>query len=234
MSSAPRCPDAIRIVSFDLDDTLWDCAPAIAHAERTLYRWFREHTPRIAAAHDPASLVEFRAQVRQQHPELHGCVTAMRVQGIRTLLAQYDYPQSMAEQAFEIFYRARSQVVLYPGVLDLLESLSGRFVVVAITNGNADIERMGLAKYFHRIFAADLELLAKPDVDMFKRCLNHFGVKADEMLHVGDNPFTDVGGAMAAGVQSLWFNQYNVDWIDKTFVPHFEVRTIDELQTFFS
>ena len=233
MPSAITCPDAIRVVSFDLDDTLWDCSPALAHAERTLFRWLRVHTPRIVAAHDAASLVDYRVQMRQQHPELQGCVTASRLQGLRALLAQFDYPETLAEEAFEVFYQARSQVIIYPGVLELLQLLSGRMTIVAITNGNADMERIGLAEYFDTIFAADLELLAKPNVDMFERCLKKFDITKDQMLHIGDNPYTDIGGAHAAGVQSLWFNQYDLDWPHDTVAPHFEVRSIAELSRFF-
>ena len=224
----------VRVISFDLDDTFWDCAPAIAHAERSLFRWHQEHTPRIAQAHDEASLLSYRIEVRRQHPELAGCVTAMRLKGLTLLLAEFDYPQSLAAEAFEVFYKARSQVVIYPKVTDLLTALGSRYKIAAITNGNADLERIGIATYFDQIYAADLDMKAKPDADMFLRCATHFDVDICEMLHVGDNPVTDIEGAMNAGAKTLWFNQHGVSWPHESYQPDFEAQSIEHMMEIFS
>lgn len=229
MAITTNTQDTIRVVSFDLDDTFWDCAPAITNAEHALFEWHRIHTPRISDEHNLATLLEFRKGVRQQHPQLTGCVTAMRLQGLRILLVQHGYAESLAEEAFDVFYRERSQVVIYPGVIELLESLSGRFGLAAITNGNADLEHIGIAQYFDKIYGADLDLKAKPDADMFHRCLDHFGVAGHQMLHVGDNPVTDVHGAIEAGTQALWFNQHGATWPLEASKPHFEAESIADI-----
>lgn len=230
MSHANRSINAIRVVSFDLDDTFWDCAPAIANAEQALFDWHVKNTPRITAVHTPESLFQFRASVRALHPDLTGCVTAMRLQGLRLLLSEFDYPEYLADEAFDFFYRVRSEVVMYPGVIDLLQSLKGRYKLAAITNGNADLDHIGIAQHFDKIYAADLQLKAKPHEDMFHRCLEHFGVLGEQLLHIGDNPVTDVAGGLSAGVQTLWFNQHGVDWADKSGKPHFEAQSIAEVQ----
>lgn len=233
MSSISDSHHDIRVVSFDLDDTFWDCAPAIANAEHALYEWHCDNTPRIVAEHTPDTLLEFRKNIRKQHPELAGCVTAMRMQGLHSLLVKYGYPAALAKQAFDVFYRKRSQVVIYPGVIELLESLKGRFGLAAITNGNADLEYIGIAKYFDKIYGADLELKAKPHADMFHRCLDHFGVAGHQLLHIGDNPVTDVHGAIQAGARALWFNQYAELWQDVGSEPHFEARSIADIHRLF-
>ncbi|MFK7860891.1 MAG: HAD family hydrolase [Granulosicoccus sp.] len=226
--------DNIRVVSFDLDDTFWDCAPAIERAEQVLFDWHVKHTPRITAVHDPETLLQFRLKVRALHPELAGCVTAMRLRGLRSLLAEFDYPESLADEAFDVFYRARSEVDIYPGVTELLDSLRGRYSLAAITNGNADLEHIGIEKFFDQVYAADLEMKAKPHSDMFHRCLRHFDVNAHQMLHVGDNPVADIAGGLAAGVQTLWFNQHGLDWPEKSAAPHFEVRSIEQIRALLS
>lgn len=226
--------DAVRVVSFDLDDTFWDCAPAIENAEAALFDWHAVNTPRILAAHDPDSLLQFRTRIRKQYPELAGCVTAIRLQGLRSLLAEFDYPEELAEEGFSVFYRARSEVVIYPQVLELLRGLSGRRKVAAITNGNADLEYIGIAHLFDKILSADLHLKAKPHPDMFERCVEYFGIRADQMLHIGDNPVTDVVGGIEAGVQTIWFNQHGHDWPDHLATPHFEMRSITGILEFFN
>ncbi len=222
------------MVSFDLDDTFWDCAPAIANAEHALFEWHRVHTPRIASDHTPETLLEFRVAIRRQYPELAGCVTATRLNSLRNLLVKHGYAAELAEEAFEVFYHERSRVVLYPGVIELLESLRGRFGLAAITNGNADLEQIGIAGFFDKIYAADLELLAKPHPDMFHRCLQHFDVEGHEMLHVGDNKVTDVQGAIDAGVRALWFNQHGALWESADTAPHFQVESIEQIHQLLS
>lgn len=224
--------DAIRVVSFDLDDTFWDCAPAIANAEQALFEWHLANTPRITDAHDAESLLQFRIGIREQYPELAGCVTAIRLQGLRSLLEQFGYSHTLAEPAFEVFYRARSEVVIYPQVMELLHDLSGRFKVAAITNGNADLEYIGIAHLFDKILSANLQLKAKPHSDMFQRCIDHFDVQADQVLHIGDNPVTDIVGGIDAGVQTLWFNQYEAVWPANLPEPHFQAGSIEQILQF--
>lgn len=229
MPQTPFSTDAIQVVSFDLDDTFWDCAPAIERAEQVLFDWYGRHTPRITAVHNQQSLLQFRLKIRAQHPELSGCVTAMRIQGLRSLLLEFGYPESLADVAFDVFYRARSEVEIYPGVLDLLRSLKQRYALAAITNGNADLEQIGIAQYFDQVYAADLDLKAKPHRDMFHRCLQHFEVDGEQMLHIGDNPVADVQGGLEAGVQTMWFNQHGVEWSSQNGAPHVEVQSIAQM-----
>ena len=40
---------SIRLITFDLDDTLWDNRPVILGAEAAMRDWLALHTPRLAA-----------------------------------------------------------------------------------------------------------------------------------------------------------------------------------------
>ncbi len=223
----------IKAISFDLDDTFWDCAPAIIAAEEALYRWFAAETPRIAKAHSPESLVEQRVAVGKELPHLWTDVTALRVESIRRLLLSHRYDPDIADTAFAVFYRARSNVRLYDGVVDMLDALQNKFRLAAITNGNADLEQIGIKHYFEDIQAASLDNPPKPDAYMFNRCLNLFKLPPSALLHVGDNPETDVGGGHNAGVQTLWFNQHGDPWPDVIDEPHHVVGSIADMRSLF-
>lgn len=216
-------------MSFDLDDTLWDCEPAIVAAENALYEWHQKTTPEITEHHDPASLREFRATYYRAHPELHACVTTLRLQGLRELLAEFGVSESLAEEGFAVFYKARSNVRLYDGALQLLSDLGQRYKIAAITNGNADLHMIGIAGYFDLVYAANLATPPKPEPDMFLQCLDKWGIEAETLLHIGDNPITDVTGGHNAGVQTMWFNQYNVTWPAHLEPPHFEVQSVQDI-----
>jgi putative hydrolase of the HAD superfamily len=221
----------VKVVSFDLDDTFWDCAPAIIRAEQVLYEWLQVVTPRITAIHDQQSLIDYRTRFRNAHPQYEGCVTTMRVRGLQALLSEFGYDESLCEEGFAQFLKARSQVQLYPGVVDLLTAVSERYQIAAITNGNADLTAVGIDRFFNRIYAADMELKAKPAVDMFDQCCDHFDIAPENMLHIGDNRLSDIKGALNAGAQSLWFNQHRLHWPQDEDPPHFQACSIAEIRS---
>lgn len=223
--------NAIQAISFDLDDTLWHCAPAITQAEEALFEWHQIATPKVTRVHTMESLLAYRSHVQAARPELRDCVTAMRIAGLKALLSDFGYPEELADEGFTVFYNARSEVDLYDGVLEMLSALKQHYRLAAITNGNADLHRIGIAGYFDQIYAANLTLAPKPQPAMFQRCIRDLDISASALLHIGDNPATDIGGGHNAGVQTLWFNPYNDVWPDHLAAPHFEVQTLSGIAT---
>lgn len=219
----------IRAISFDLDDTLWDCASAITGAERTCYEWLVEHAPRVTESFDAAALLRRRAQVLEQQPELVGDVTRLRKTMLEKTLAEFDYGSEVADAAFNAFYVARSQVQLYEGCVQLLEGLNKQYSVAAITNGNADLSLIGIDHFFQSVHTADLDNPAKPHRHMFDQCLAQLDLPPSALLHIGDNPETDVAGAQALGVQTLWFNSQKIVWPEALPRAGFEVESLSEM-----
>lgn len=224
----------VQAISFDLDDTLWDCAPVIAYAENALFEWHTLTTPAITQVHSPSTLQEYRKDFRKKNPQLEGCVTAMRLAGLESLLHAFGYPKSLAQEGFTIFYNARSQVDLYPGVEEMLQVLSSAFRLAAITNGNADLQSIGISRYFERVYAANLQLPEKPAPDMFNLCLAEMDISPGDLIHIGDNPVTDIFGANAAGVQTLWFNQYNDEWPGHLDAPDYVANSLSDVVALFN
>jgi len=220
----------IRAVSFDLDDTLWDCAPAILHAEETLYTWLEQHHPHVVSDHTRDTMRELRATMYSTHPHLTTDVTMMRKAMLMQLFDRDENSEQLAEQAFAVFYKARSNVVLYEGTHEILTALQQQYKVAAITNGNANLHLIGLADYFDDIQSANLKNPPKPESDMFRACCEKLGIAADELLHVGDNPQTDVVGGHNAGARTVWFNRADVLWPDTLPRADFEVKSLSELQ----
>jgi len=221
--------DGIRAVSFDLDDTFWDCAPAIEHAEAVLETWLEEHAPGVLVQHRAGAGMQHRARLLERTPALLGDVSELRKRSLAELFREAGHAHALSERAYEAFYRARSEVVLYDGVVELLEALPPRYRVAAITNGNADLERIGIAHHFELVCVATLDSPAKPDPYMFSRTLAQFGLEPRQMLHVGDNPGTDVGGAREAGCHACWFDPDGKPWPGPEPEPDMRVASIAEL-----
>jgi beta-phosphoglucomutase-like phosphatase (HAD superfamily) len=120
----------IRAIIFDLDNTLWDVWPVIVRAEHAMHDFLARHYPRVTARHDLRSMRNVRARMAIEHPAMQHDFTWLRLEALRCHAREVEYPESMAEQAFEAFYGARNDVTLYDDVRPALERLASRVPVV--------------------------------------------------------------------------------------------------------
>jgi putative hydrolase of the HAD superfamily len=206
----------IRVITFDLDNTLWDVEPALLRAEEAQRQWLLEHRPGAVDDVDHDGLWELKKRLWRAHPELAHNVSAMRKLLLRNLqlAAGYgdDEAAAGAEEAFGAFLLERQRVELYSDALEVLQSLAGRYRLGALTNGNADVYKTDAGEYFDFAFLAEEVGASKPAPDMFHAALAKTGVRPEEVLHVGDNPEHDVRGALAVGMRTAWINAGNADW----------------------
>ncbi len=207
---------AVSVITFDLDNTLWDVEPALLRAEEAQQNWLKAHRPGAVEYLDHDALFEFKKSVWKRHPELLHHVSQMRIQTLYELLIAADYceteARSGAEQAFEVFLRERRKVVLYEEALGVLEVLAKNYTLGALTNGNADIYKTDAGEYFDFAFLAEDIGASKPHPDMFHAALRQTGAAAHEIVHVGDDPEHDVRGAREMGMRTVWVNIRGKAW----------------------
>jgi 2-haloalkanoic acid dehalogenase type II len=219
----------ITALIFDLDDTLWDVGSVILRAEQAMLQLLSERYPRVLEMHTLESMRELRVRVAREYPAMRHDFTWLRTQALLAHAREAGYPDSMAIEAFEAFYRVRNEVVPYEDVLPALEWLSGRYRLFAISNGNADLRAIGLSPFFERSLAAREAGMLKPDPRIFAMLLDASGVRAAEALHVGDDPKADVEGARRAGIRPVWVNRRGLQWPDELSPPEHAVRSLAEL-----
>ncbi|WP_313074828.1 HAD-IA family hydrolase [Melaminivora sp.] len=198
----------IRAITLDLDDTLWPIWPTIARAEAQLQAWLAVHAP---AAHGLAQqrdvVRRIRAEVQAEHAGLAHDLSALRREAIRRTLVLAGEDPALAGEAFEVFLAARQQVELFDDALPALERLGRRYPLVALTNGNADVRRVGLGRFFRAAVSACEAGVAKPDARIFQLGAGAAGVPAAQVLHVGDDALLDAQGALDAGMQAVWLRR---------------------------
>jgi putative hydrolase of the HAD superfamily len=206
-------PDTIRAITLDLDDTLWPIAPTMARAEAALHQYLREHAPATAVlCYQQGGLARIRQQLQQEwHDRLHD-LSALRRETIRRALLEVGDNPDLAAPAFDLFFEARQQVDLYEDTLEALSFLAARYPVVALSNGNADVNRVGLGEHFHAAVSAQEFGVSKPDPRIFHEAASLAGVRVSEVLHIGDDAHLDVQGARAAGMQCAWLNRDEQTW----------------------
>src|SRR5690606_32190371 len=108
------------------------------------------------------------------------------------------------------------------------EILANHFALGVVTNGNADVARLGLADYFKFALCAEDIGIAKPDARLFHEALQRGGATAHTAVHVGDHPGDDIAGAQQAGLRAVWFNPTGKTW-DGERAPDAEIRSLTEL-----
>ncbi len=222
----------IKVITFDLDDTLWSINPVMVKANQALYRWLSEHAPAFTEQYQLQDFADLRQQVVDQHPEWSHSVTAIRLGVLRQGLSASGYQGSeleqLVKQAFSCFIRARNQVEFYRHALHMIRQLHSRYQLGALSNGNADIDMVGLSDYFDFCFNADGVGTAKPDPLMFHQMLEFTGAQPQQVIHVGDHPIHDVQGAQQAGIHSLWVNLDNRAWSGGE-APSLQVTCLSEI-----
>ena len=72
----------IRIITLDLDDTLWEIHPVIRRAEQRLYEWLGENFPRITEMYTPTDLREVRSQIVIEFADRAADLTIPRPTGL--------------------------------------------------------------------------------------------------------------------------------------------------------
>ena len=204
----------IRAITLDLDNTLWAIDPVIRRAEATLWEWLSDNYPRIPAEFSPETLVEIRESVIEEHWDRNHDFRFLRKKVLEKIAVDAGYTAELVEPAFEVFDRARNEVDLYPDVMPALELLAGDFVLVAVTNGNANLETIGIRHLFHDVVSAAEAGSAKPARPIFDQAIARSGYAPGEILHVGDHPETDVNGAREAGLRTAWINRNGEMWPD--------------------
>ena len=200
----------IRLVTFDLDNTLWDVDTVIHRAEKETRNWIQPRVPEYGSYMTSENVASLRAQVMEENPDIRHDVSALRIQMMRRAFEQCGLPRTEADakarEAFAVFIRWRNTITFYDGALATLNTLSHRYQLAALSNGNADVRMVGLDSYFSfAISAADVGS-SKPSPEMFLEAMHRAEVLPDHAVHVGDHPIDDIEGANRVGMHSIWVN----------------------------
>lgn len=222
---------AISLLTLDLDNTLWDVESIIVKADADMYTWLDQHYPAWRAL-GTSGFNAIRQQVLAERSDIAHDLTALRLTMLEQLLLATGYDNERARHgaadAFEVFYAGRNRVVLFDGVADTLTHLAKRFPLYALSNGNADLHRTGIAPWFKAHISAAKVGHAKPHPRMFEQALAQAGVSAAHAVHIGDHPAQDIAAAQAVGLRSIWVNLTNAEW-PLSRRPDAEIRHFSEL-----
>ena len=228
----------IRVITFDLDNTLWNVHPVISGAERRMAGWLEEYVPEVMTLYrDGGAVADMRAALIEERPAIAHDVSRLREElvyrCIRRVGRNAESARDLARCAFLIFLDARHEVEFFAGALEILERLSQNYVLGSLTNGNADPKRLKLDRFFSFSFCAAQVGAGKPSPAMFEAALSHNGVQASEAVHIGDHPVDDIQAAANVGMHTIWTNgpvQRSARQAGSPVEPTVEIEQLDELE----
>ena len=205
----------IKMITFDLDDTLWDNKPTITNAEIKTREWIEDRVGAIEWG-DLNDFLQIREALISKDKSIAWDISKLRIEifkeKIKDLAPAGDITK-LAEDAFDYFLKKRHEVELFPGVEGALKALSENYMLGVLTNGNADIHKLSIGKYFEFSISSLEAQDSKPNKSHFELAKSYLpNLKYSEMLHIGDHQINDVFGAHALGIKVLWFNNTEAPW----------------------
>jgi len=182
----------IRTVLFDLDGTLADTAPDLAHALNT-----------VRLSHDlPALSFDVIRPVVS-----HGGKALIEL-GFAHADIEHDF-EALREQLLQHYHsNLATHTVLFPGMAELLETLETRghnWGVVTNKPGwltDPLLEALGLDQRASCVVSGDTLPQRKPDPAPLRHACKQCGSQASECLYVGDAE-RDIEAGRRAGMQTL-------------------------------
>jgi FMN phosphatase YigB (HAD superfamily) len=175
----------IRVVTFDLDNTIWKTSSCIDAANRALFDHLA--TSKVSQPKRVEKIMgEIFAQDKKKYsplsegdnPKSPVLLTELRIDAIKHILQlngfQADHAETFARDAFGIWAKARHDAIpqnLASNVLDCLQKIAsmktsaGHPVLIgAITDGNSDPRNVNCLKdFFHFCVNAESVGVSKPD-----------------------------------------------------------------------
>lgn len=221
-----------KAISFDLDDTLYNNHPIIEKAEQNFIVYLKTTYPALSEL-DARKWGLYKDLLVKENPTLLHDVSQWRKEVTIRVMSIYGIPMvdaiKYATTALEHFLMLRSDFTVPTKSIELLEQLAKHYPLIAITNGNVDVNRIGLQDRFQFVLKAGKKLKSKPHKDLFEQAAQQLEIRVNDILHVGDHLITDVYGAQNNHAQAVWFNPNSTTLDGAKLLPSLEISTLDSL-----
>lgn len=199
---------SIKLVSFDLDDTLYDNKPVIAAAESACHDFLQQQFLQQSVSFDYAVFQQIRRRLLTSDDPKMENMSFFRQQALLEFCHTLDHKERIADEAFDVFIKARCDVSIPPAIVQMLRCLAKNFQLVSITNGNCDVAQLVIADYFSKNYSPVNGYRAKPHPQMVSTAIKDFDLEPQQVLHVGDSKSKDGLAAKRANTNFLLFSPF--------------------------
>ena len=139
-------------------------------------------------------------------------------------------PLKAGELLLEYLKDGKNSIPQAEETIKKLKTENGYNIYIA-TNGLSIVQRgrlQSLAPYFEKAYISEEVGAIKPLPAFFERIFEETGLRADEILMVGDSLSSDIAGANGVGMDGCWYNPRGEK--NRTGVqPKYEIQTLQAL-----
>ncbi len=224
-----------KLISFDLDNTLYDNRPVIKTAELKNKEYLQQE---FKAQHKEFDfdrfldirnrLMESKSQQQNEFAIALEDLTYLRKQVLQEFCECLQNADAIVEKALNLFLVYRSRVEVPDEITKMLATLSTHYTLVSITNGNCDADKTPMAGFFKRNYAPHLGFRAKPHRHMLEEALSDFKLAPHQLLHIGDQIDTDAKAAENADCAFYYFSPFeaglSVDQCCQQLLAHLNLK----------
>ena len=129
------------MITFDLDDTLWDNRPTILKAEIDTRKWIEDKVGEVQWG-DFNDFLSLREELIKEDASIEWDISKLRKEILRKKISHItpsNLRDEIVDEAFNIFINKRHEIELFDGVEEALNFLSKKYVLGILTNGIANV-----------------------------------------------------------------------------------------------
>ena len=216
----------VRLIAFDLDDTLYPELSFVESGFRAVARAVEERFPHA-----------------QKFYELLGCIFSAgeRRSTFDAALQQAGLGESeiTVAELVQIYRSHMPGIQLYPDAREILATLQGKKKIGLITDGYLETQKnkfaaLQLEQYVDRAVFTDAagREAWKPSLWGYQQLMDHFSLQGVQCAYVGDNSLKDFTGAQALGWITFKIVRDEGLYRDTTGAVDYTVRVLTELIEF--
>lgn len=212
-----------KAIFIDWDDTIGDFHGAADLALQEMYQKYqlecyfaspeefvsiyKPHNLELWALYGEDKVTkEYLSFDRFFYPLMHGSKVGerLKVKGERLEV------MALAEQLSDDFLSlTTAHFSLLPGAEELVRYLATKYPLTVVTNGFIEVQyekfdKSGLRDCFSHIVLSEEVGCQKPNPRIFEEALRMNGLPAEDVLMVGDSWYSDIQGAINAGIDQMW------------------------------
>jgi YjjG family noncanonical pyrimidine nucleotidase len=227
-------PVQYKCIFFDLDHTLWDYECNARETLLELHSSYKLSERGIGFEDFHRHFTRINLQLWEQYDRGLIDNQVIRHQRFKQILERFHvHEERLCEQlSHEYLYGCPKKANLVPYAKETLEYLSTRYALTVVTNGFEEIQTVKLMSgnithYFNHVVTSQKAGFKKPSREIFQYALALNNLECGEVIMIGDNLVTDIGGARNACIDTVFYNPGALT--HRQQVGH-EIRCLSELR----
>lgn len=218
-----------KAVLWDLDDTLYSRVNA---ARQTFYGMFRENFYPDESDEFIGQAVDFMMSQAKRNNMVHD-------EAFRAVLEKYPARKPyIRSNCLDYYYAHISDFAEpFPEQIEVIKKLRKAGIKTAlVTNVSSEriysqkkkIDVLGIESLFDCIVLSGELGIHKPDRRIFDYTAKRLGVSNEECVFVGDDPDSDISGALNADMEAVWIDREEYDGAFSGELRVFRVKSVLE------